>query len=198
MKALNPSPNTAPAVLPGTKHNYHTGCLRRGRRARRRPLGLYFNSYLQLREIREDNMPVTLRIKGSGKSFSALTLWIQGQFVCVQQLSGGSAPGSGLRSPAPPAPGLWPRPQCEAGRSCVSAPFHVRRWLEKKKQGFRTHDIAEHLAHFNSALFNTIQMSFSVSILNKLVPCSLCCMLCTQEARNYSSVSASTLLTCTS
>lgn len=66
-KALNPSPNTAPAVLPGTKHNYHTGCLHCGSRTRCRPLGLWFNTYLQLRERLEDNMPVIRRIKEKRK-----------------------------------------------------------------------------------------------------------------------------------
>lgn len=76
-KALNPSPNTAPAVLPGTKHNYHTDCLRCGSRTHCRPPGLY----LQLREILGDNMPVTVRIKESRKSFCPH--FIDSRTVCL-------------------------------------------------------------------------------------------------------------------
>ncbi len=81
MKALNPSPNTAPAVLPGTKHNYHTDCLHCASHTHCRPLGFLFNSYLELREILEDNMPVILRIKESGKSFCPH--FIDSRTVCL-------------------------------------------------------------------------------------------------------------------
>lgn len=87
-RALICSPNTAPAILPRTKCNYHTDCLYWDSQSHYCSVAFIFYSELQLRKIQEDNMSLTLRIM---KSHSVLTLNIQGQFVSAQQLSGRSA-----------------------------------------------------------------------------------------------------------
>lgn len=66
-KVLNLCPNTAPAVLSGTQHSYHTGCCHRG--SSRHCCPLKFLLKVPLREKLEDNIAVILRMKQSWKWF---------------------------------------------------------------------------------------------------------------------------------
>lgn len=67
MKALNRCPNTAPAVLPATQHNYHTDCCLDGSSSHCCPVRFLLKALLS--EILEDNIAVILRIKERRKSF---------------------------------------------------------------------------------------------------------------------------------
>lgn len=67
MKALNRCPNTAPAVLPATQHNYHTDCCLDGSSSHCCPVRFLLKALLS--EILEDNIAVILRIKERTKSF---------------------------------------------------------------------------------------------------------------------------------
>lgn len=67
MKALNRCPDTAPAVLPATQHNYHTDCCLDGSSSHCCPVRFLLKALLS--EILEDNIAVILRIKERTKSF---------------------------------------------------------------------------------------------------------------------------------